>query len=541
MQQVEQEIMDLLPMDLYGGKSIIHRMTKQQALEKLELQEGASQAEITAQYNEFYNEFQLRITNAPTEHQRKIYQKKLEELEEAYQTLSGKTVDASELPNIKPVLLTEDSPTSSYEQAEPFQNGPSERNESTSVEMKARALLSLEDDFSAKELEKAYHQKKEIFNKAINSSPSAKAKAIYVNELEELEAGYELLKSKTTLESPLSKKVKEDNTKKTNQKKFYKYLSLAGTGLICILSLVYFFAGSTEDEKKSSVDFNYERGMKAFEKGNWPEAISELKIAADSNNTDAFSVLAYLYFQDSWLGDEGKVFAKQFASRAIESGDKKGYYVLALLHDNPMGEDFDEQKVEAYTSMSLPAIKEAADSGNLFWLTQLGNIYYEEGPYQNGEKAFEIFQSLVDKDYSNGYVDLAYCYKEGIGVNTSYRKYESLLRTAVNEHNNIRAMFGLLDLMKNCDDKMDLWEQIYFSGYTRASYSATFALKEWDCKNELSPEAKIKWYIRAINDIESGEIDGISDQERYMLNNQIILLQRELPESSPYRDTVVAY
>ncbi|MDX1444940.1 hypothetical protein, partial [Lishizhenia sp.] len=64
-------------------------MTKEEALERLELEANASRAEITAQYNEFYNEFQIRITNAPTEHQKKLYQKKLDELEKAYQILGG--------------------------------------------------------------------------------------------------------------------------------------------------------------------------------------------------------------------------------------------------------------------------------------------------------------------------------------------------------------------------------------------------------------------------------------------------------------------
>jgi DnaJ-domain-containing protein 1 len=39
-------------------------MTNQEALEKLELEVGASQQGIKQQYQEFYNEFQMLSTNA---------------------------------------------------------------------------------------------------------------------------------------------------------------------------------------------------------------------------------------------------------------------------------------------------------------------------------------------------------------------------------------------------------------------------------------------------------------------------------------------
>lgn len=51
-------------------------MTQEEAFEKLELEVGASQQEIQSQYQDFYNEFQIRITNAPTTHQKTLYQKK---------------------------------------------------------------------------------------------------------------------------------------------------------------------------------------------------------------------------------------------------------------------------------------------------------------------------------------------------------------------------------------------------------------------------------------------------------------------------------
>lgn len=78
-------------------------MTRQEALEKLELDEWASPSVIASTYQELYNEFQMRITNAPTEHQRELYRKKLGELDEANRLLSdNKSPDelSAELPGL---------------------------------------------------------------------------------------------------------------------------------------------------------------------------------------------------------------------------------------------------------------------------------------------------------------------------------------------------------------------------------------------------------------------------------------------------------
>ncbi|WP_370477063.1 hypothetical protein [Tamlana flava] len=79
-------------------------MNKQEALEKLELEVGASEQDIKKQYQEFYNEFQMRITNAPTTHLKSLYQKNFKQLEEAYSVLTGQETSSfdSEIPWVSP-------------------------------------------------------------------------------------------------------------------------------------------------------------------------------------------------------------------------------------------------------------------------------------------------------------------------------------------------------------------------------------------------------------------------------------------------------
>ena len=63
-------------------------MTKEEALEKLELDIDASVDEIQSQFEEFSKELEMRVSNAPTDHQKALYRKKLSELEEAFSVLN---------------------------------------------------------------------------------------------------------------------------------------------------------------------------------------------------------------------------------------------------------------------------------------------------------------------------------------------------------------------------------------------------------------------------------------------------------------------
>lgn len=82
-------------------------MQKEDALQLLNLKDNATSEEILAKYNEQYSDYQVRLTNAPTPNLKKLYQKNLQELEEAKSVLiSGTDTDTSELVSKTPVYGT---------------------------------------------------------------------------------------------------------------------------------------------------------------------------------------------------------------------------------------------------------------------------------------------------------------------------------------------------------------------------------------------------------------------------------------------------
>ncbi len=70
----------------------------------LGLNEGASPQEIEGKFQEIYSDYQIRLSNAPTPNLKKLYQKNLQELEEAYTLLTGGVNSSSDLPSSTPQL-----------------------------------------------------------------------------------------------------------------------------------------------------------------------------------------------------------------------------------------------------------------------------------------------------------------------------------------------------------------------------------------------------------------------------------------------------
>jgi hypothetical protein len=78
-------------------------MNPQEASHILGVPENASEAEIKDKFNELYNDYQIRLTNAPTPNLKKLYQKNIEELNEAYNAMS-KAFTHTDLPSSSPVF-----------------------------------------------------------------------------------------------------------------------------------------------------------------------------------------------------------------------------------------------------------------------------------------------------------------------------------------------------------------------------------------------------------------------------------------------------
>lgn len=93
-------------------------MTRDEALNILAVSEGTSTEEIIKKFAELQNDYQLRLTNAPTPNLKKLYQKNIAELNEAKaMLLGGAAAPATDLPSAEPSF--QKTTTSSFSQSKP--------------------------------------------------------------------------------------------------------------------------------------------------------------------------------------------------------------------------------------------------------------------------------------------------------------------------------------------------------------------------------------------------------------------------------------
>jgi hypothetical protein len=71
------------------------KMTRSEALETLELPDHASAADIQRAFESFYNDFRIRLDNAPTPRLKQTFEERLQRLEQAVAFLQGDQVGAS--------------------------------------------------------------------------------------------------------------------------------------------------------------------------------------------------------------------------------------------------------------------------------------------------------------------------------------------------------------------------------------------------------------------------------------------------------------
>ncbi len=93
-------------------------MTQQEARQTLGLPDNCSPGEVREKFNDMYNDYQIRLTNAPTPNLKKLYEKNIEELHQALNVLLGDSSN-SDLPSSTPVYAknTASRPNQEPEQA----------------------------------------------------------------------------------------------------------------------------------------------------------------------------------------------------------------------------------------------------------------------------------------------------------------------------------------------------------------------------------------------------------------------------------------
>ncbi|GAB2607094.1 formylglycine-generating enzyme family protein [Belliella aquatica] len=270
-------------------------MNEQKALELLDLEPGASTSEIRRAYQEVYNELQIRLTNAPTEHQKELYRKRLAAVEEAYLFLGGESEeDLSELPSMGLV-----------------ENPSEEKIQSSKLkplsEAAALELLGLSKPFSKNRLVDAYESKKEYFEKGLKSAPNNLVKQAFQHSLEQLEQSFSTLEPLAENPAPAPPRPEPPKKEPRPKKKKSSPLLWAIPAILLLAAGLWFFLpkGEKQDEisqelKEEFIKVKSQADLLA-EKQYWDQALEKYE--------EAYTLLADNEVKDSIASIEQRLAA----------------------------------------------------------------------------------------------------------------------------------------------------------------------------------------------------------------------------------------
>ncbi|WP_209332381.1 formylglycine-generating enzyme family protein [Lunatimonas salinarum] len=311
-------------------------MNEQKALELLDLEPGASASEIRRAYQEIYNELQIRLTNAPTEHQKELYRKRLAAVEDAYIFFGGESEeDLSELPSMGPV---EHLPEGKVQASK-----PQRVSESAALE-----ILGLSKPFSKGRLLDAYKGKKEDFEKGLKVAPNNQIKTAFQKSLDDLENAFSLLETLVSSPPP-----KVETVKQSSPNKKASPLIWSIPVLIIIIAGIWFFTPKGEEQDEISQELRDEF-IKAksqadilAEKKYWDQALEKYKEAygllADTEVIDSIRIIGQrleTIVLDAKAKEQAATESKDWAA-AQRANSTAGY--LDFIKKHPSG---------AYTSQA---------------------------------------------------------------------------------------------------------------------------------------------------------------------------------------------
>ncbi|WP_209332380.1 SUMF1/EgtB/PvdO family nonheme iron enzyme [Lunatimonas salinarum] len=308
-------------------------MNEQKALELLDLEPGATASEIRRAYQEIYNELQIRLTNAPTEHQKELYRKRLAAIEEAYLFLGGESEeDLSELPSMGPVE------TASEEKAQA--SNPKPLSEAAALE-----LLGLSKPFSRGKLVDAYKSKKEDFERGLNNAPNDVLKQAFQHSLEQLEQSFSILEP--LAESPAPVPPRPEAPKPQPEKKKTSPLLWAIPAVLLLAAGLWLFLpqGEKTDEISQVLTDEFikvkSQADLLVEKQDWSHALEKYKEAyalmADTEVSDSIASIGQrleAIALDAKAHEQAESEAKDWAA-AQKANSTAGY--LDFIKKYPSG------------------------------------------------------------------------------------------------------------------------------------------------------------------------------------------------------------
>ena len=229
--------------------------------------------------------------------------------------------------------------------------------------------------------------------------------------------------------------------------------------LSILLSLLIAISASAEDLGKKYADqawamYNRLEAGNAQDGDNYYATIELFKKAAANGNTSVYNTIGYIYQHQAQVTADGTApmdsedyadLIESYYNKAIAAGSDNAIYNLATCHHHYNSRtgfkaDFDK---------ALALYKMGANMGNVFCLTELGQMYKDElipstDKYPE-EAAFECFLKAYENRPKNcpAICLLAECYDKGYGVARDEAKAFNLYLEGSEYNDYAAAMVGL--------------------------------------------------------------------------------------------------
>ena len=257
---------------------------------------------------------------------------------------------------------------------------------------------------------------------------------------------------------------------------------------------------AAEHEAKENADRKakeeaYSKGLAAYKKNDYPEAVKWYRKAAEQGNATAQFDLGYCYKNGEGV-EQSYVEAVKWYRKSAEQGYAAAQCNLGYCYKK--GEGVEQSHEEA-----AKWYRKAAEQGNAVAQCCLGYFYENgEGVEQSSVEAVKWYRKAVEQGNATAQCNLGYCYKKGQGVEQSHVEAVKWYRKSA-EQGNAAAQFNL----GYCYEKGEGVEQSYAEAvkwYRKAAEqgnaSAQFNLAlcyEKDQGVTQSYSEAAKWYRKA--------------------------------------------
>ena len=155
----------------------------------------------------------------------------------------------------------------------------------------------------------------------------------------------------------------------------------------------------------TSLVANIQKGLDAYNAGDFIKAVEELEPLAESGDADAQFLLGYMYLQDD-TPNFNKVKSRKWIRLAATQGMTQAQQMLGGLYQD------DKDYVQAVKWYRL-----AAQQGDVRSKVQLGHLSRKGlGLPQNYTKSVEWFRSAAEQGDPTAQASLADMYRKGLGV-----------------------------------------------------------------------------------------------------------------------------